>query len=107
MRKSHLQTEQQALFRSLIDRFRADTNCGLKSSHAYELVSAYFGYKSHIALKSDKDFSLSAAAGVAWIYPTPGFGAMDRRRDSLHGLPEGLPGNGHLAAIIYRIGNSL
>ncbi|HEY9777204.1 MAG TPA: hypothetical protein V6C81_25805 [Planktothrix sp.] len=62
---------------------------GLKTAHARELVAAYFGYKSHAALLSDKGNSLEFLEIAAVLIPTEGI--VDERRECLNGLIETLP----------------
>ena len=62
----------------------------LKSSHAHELVAAYFGYSSRASLLSDSKRPISNLAEAEFIVLTPTDFIKERCR-SLHGLPEDLP----------------
>jgi len=73
----------------------------LKSSHAHELVAAYFGYSSRAALIADKECpigTLSDAELIVLNHPTL---RIEQRRKTLTNLPSGLPTSDILAATIY------
>lgn len=57
----------------------------LKASHARELVAAFFGYKSHAALKAEKTYPLEMLE-EAYIF-VPDIPLMEDRRAKLNGLP--------------------
>ncbi len=57
----------------------------LKASHARELVAAFFGYKSHAALKAEKTYPLEKLE-EAYIF-IPDIPLMEDRRAKLNGLP--------------------
>lgn len=60
----------------------------LKSSHARELVAAFFGYKSHAALMAEKIYPL-VQLEEAYIF-IPDIPLMNDRRSKLDGLPSDL-----------------
>jgi hypothetical protein len=62
----------------------------LKSSHAHELVAAYFGYSSRAALLADKKCPITNLRQAEIIVLTPTAGIKERRKE-LNGLPENLP----------------
>lgn len=62
----------------------------LKSSHAHELVAAYFGYSSRAALLADKICPITNLRQAEIIVLTPTAGIKERRKE-LNGLPENLP----------------
>ncbi len=62
----------------------------LKSSHAHELVAAYFGYSSRAALLADTKSPISNLSEAKYIVLTPTDFIKERCKD-LHGLPQNLP----------------
>jgi hypothetical protein len=74
---------------------------GLKSSHAHEVVAAFFGYKSHAALLADKRYAADDVDLAAILIPDE-FIVADRLRD-LKGLPEKLPQAGCLVDTLVRL----
>jgi len=73
----------------------------LKSGHAHEIVAAFFGYKSKIALLADEKYPLTNLEKAEFILlnsPTP---FVDQRLKSLEGLPPDLPSIYVLAEGIY------
>ncbi|MGJ1525554.1 hypothetical protein ACR79H_07835 [Sphingobacterium spiritivorum] len=62
----------------------------LKSSHAHELVAAYFGYSSRASLLSDSKCPINNLAEAEFIVLTP-TDFIKERCKNLHGLPEDLP----------------
>lgn len=62
----------------------------LKSSHAHELVAAYFGYSSRASLLSDSKRPISNLAEAEFIVLMPTTFIKERCID-LQGLPENLP----------------
>lgn len=62
----------------------------LKSSHAHELVAAYFGYSSRASLLSDSKRPISNLKEAEFIVLTPTEFIKKRCKD-LQGLPENLP----------------
>lgn len=62
----------------------------LKSSHAHELVAAYFGYSSRAALLADTKCPISNLREAEFIVLTPTTLIKERCKD-FHGLPENLP----------------
>lgn len=62
----------------------------LKSSHAHELVAAYFGYSSRASLLSDSKYPISNLREAEFIVLTPTEFIKERCKD-LQGLPENLP----------------
>ncbi len=67
----------------------------LSSSHAHELVSAFFGYQSKIALLAEKKFTLNRLDKAEFYFPD--IPLMDRRRVKMNGLPKELPSSETLA----------
>lgn len=70
----------------------------LKSSHAHELVAAYFGYSSRAALLADTKCPISNLRQAEYIVLTP-TAQIKERRNKLNGLPQNLPDD--LAEGIY------
>ena len=73
----------------------------LKSSHAHELVSAFFGYSSRAALLADKKCpigNLNDAEIIILNNPIP---LVEQRLKTLKGLPSGLPSSDILAESVY------
>ncbi|MGF7025053.1 hypothetical protein [Sphingobacterium sp. HSC-15S19] len=70
----------------------------LKSSHAHELVAAYFGYSSRAALLADTRFPITDLGKAEFIVLTP-TAKIKERRSNLKGLPLNLPEN--LAEGVY------
>jgi len=64
----------------------------LKSSHAHELVAAYFGYSSRAALLADTTCPISNLRQAEFIILTP-TDQIKERRNNLNGLPQNLPEN--------------
>ncbi|SEN04128.1 YozE SAM-like fold [Mucilaginibacter gossypiicola] len=62
----------------------------LKSSHAHELVAAYFGYSSRAALLADTKCSIGNLKDAEFIVLTP-TALIRERRSKLNGLPQDLP----------------
>ncbi len=62
----------------------------LKSSHAHELVAAYFGYSSRAALLADTACPISNLRQAEFIILTPTAKIKERRKE-LNGLPQDLP----------------
>ncbi|QKJ32219.1 hypothetical protein HQ865_21460 [Mucilaginibacter mali] len=62
----------------------------LKSSHAHELVAAYFGYSSRAALLADTKCSIGNLRHAEFIVLTP-TAPIRERRSKLNGLPQDLP----------------
>ncbi len=62
----------------------------LKSSHAHEIVAAYFGYSSRAALLADSKRPIGNLRKAEFIVLTPSAFIKDRCKD-LKGLPENLP----------------
>jgi len=62
----------------------------LKSSHAHELVAAYFGYSSRASLLSDSKCPISNLKEAEFIVLTPTEFIKERCKN-LQGLPENLP----------------
>lgn len=71
-----------------IEKFGID----LKSSHAHELVAAYFGYSSRAALLADTNCPISNLSHAEFIVLTP-TAQIKERRTRLNGLPQNLPEN--------------
>ena len=75
----------------------------LKSGHAHEIVAAFFGYKSKIALLADKRYPLGDLGKAEFILLTPPTPFVDQRIKSLEGLPPELPPSYILAEGVYRV----
>lgn len=87
------------------DSLRAftQTNHGitLKSSHAHELVAAFFGYQSRAALLADNKCPLSNLRQAEFIVFNPPIPFIDLRRQNLEGLSPDLPQSYSLAEAVY------
>ena len=68
--------------------YASDTGGKLKASHARELVAAFFGYKSHAALKSETAFPLAMLEEASYL--APDLTLLENRRKCLKGLPDDL-----------------
>ncbi|RZA01242.1 MAG: hypothetical protein EOP47_11410 [Sphingobacteriaceae bacterium] len=70
----------------------AQNNYGiqLKSSHAHELVAAYFGYSSRAALLADTKSPITNLRQAEFVVLTP-TAPIKERCNELNGLPENLP----------------
>ena len=68
---------------------------GLKTSHARELVAAFFGYKSHAALLSDKAHPIEELSDAQILIPDEVM--IYERKECLKGLPDSLPSGMDLA----------
>jgi len=81
----------------------AQNNYGiqLKSSHAHEIVSAYFGYSSRAALIADKKCSIGNLKDAKIIIPNTPILLVEHRLRTLEKLPSGLPASDVLAEGIY------
>ncbi len=75
----------------------------LKAGHAHEIVAAFFGYKSKIALLADERYPLSNLEKAEFIMLNPPTPFVDRRMKSLEGLPPELPPSYILAEGVYRV----
>lgn len=73
----------------------------LKSGHAHEIVAAFFGYKSKIALLADKQYPLSNLEKAEFIFLNPPTPFVDQRLESLEDLPPELPPSYILAEGVY------
>lgn len=74
--------------------------CKIKSSHAQELVAAYFGYKSKNALLADSTFPVDNFNNAQIVILTP-TEFIDQRRDKLRDLPPELPDSYTLGEAVY------
>lgn len=74
----------------------------LKSSHAHELVAAYFGYSSRAALIADKQCPIGNLKDAEIIIPKPPTSLIEQRIKTLEKLPAGLPASDILVATIYK-----
>jgi hypothetical protein len=70
----------------------------LKASHARELVAAFFGYKSHAALLSEKNWPLSRLDEAAVMVPD--IPLLDKRRTQLEEFPENSMSSKEVAEIL-------
>lgn len=73
----------------------------LKSSHAHELVAAYFGYASCAALIADKQCPIAKLTDAEIIILNSSVPLVDQRLQSLENLPSKLPPSNILARGIY------
>ena len=73
----------------------------LKSSHAHELVAAYFGYSSRAALIADKQCPIGKLTDAEIIILNPSAPLVDQRLKSLENLPLDLPPSDILAEGVY------
>lgn len=72
----------------------------LKSSHAHELIAAFFGYKSKAALYADTQYpivNLSYASVIVQVSSAQ----IDLRRKNLEGLPSELPDSDTLTKVVF------
>ena len=65
------------------------TSSRLKASHARELVAAFFGYKSHAALLSEKHYPLEHLEDASLLVPD--ILLLEQRRSRLSRLPADIP----------------
>lgn len=79
----------------LCSDFLRETYPGLKASHARELVAAFFGYNTHAALLAEANYQVDRLEDADLLIPD--INLMDRRRQSLNGLPEELSASKWLA----------
>lgn len=70
----------------------------LKASHARELVAAFFGYKSHAALKAEKAYPLEQLEEAYVLIPD--IPLMNDRLSKLNELPKGLGRSTDLAKLL-------
>jgi hypothetical protein len=75
----------------------------LGSSHAHEIVAAFFGYKSRAALLADTKYPLSNLEQAEFILLTSCLPFVDERIKKLDGLPSSLPPSHILAQGIYPV----
>lgn len=75
----------------------------LKAAHAHEIVAAFFGYKSRIALLSDEALSLEKLESAEFIVLDLPIALVDQRRSDLEGLSPDLPASQLLAKGIHSI----
>jgi hypothetical protein len=73
----------------------------LKSSHAHELVAAYFGYSSRAALIADQECPIGTLRDAELIVLNHPTLRIEQRLKTLTNLPSGLPSSDILAAAIY------
>jgi hypothetical protein len=74
----------------------------LKSSHAHEIVAAYFGYASRAALIADEKCPIGNLQDAKIIIPNTQIPLIEQRLKTLENLPLGLPSSDILAEAIYR-----
>lgn len=74
----------------------------LKSSHAHEIVAAYFGYSSRAALLGDKQCPVEKLNDAEIVIIPLQSLLIEQRLKTLENLPFGLPSSDILAAAIYR-----
>lgn len=73
----------------------------LKSSHAHEIVAAYFGYSSRAALIADSRCSVGNLKDAEIIIPITPIPLIEHRLKALEKLPSGLPPSDILAEGVY------
>ncbi len=73
----------------------------LRSSHAHELVAAYFGYASRAALIADKQCPIGKLTDAEIIILNPSSPLFDHRLKSLENLSSELPPSDILAEGVY------
>ncbi|MGV2168805.1 hypothetical protein [Agrobacterium tumefaciens] len=78
--------------------YRNMTGEKLRSSHAHELVAAYFGYGTAAALQADVTFPLSSLEEAEILIPD--IDGINRRRAELSNVPVELPDGRAIAKII-------
>lgn len=78
--------------------YRNMSGAKLRSSHAHELVAAYFGYSTAAALQADLTFPLSSLEGAEILIPD--IDGINRRRAELSKVPAELPDGRVIAEII-------
>ena len=78
--------------------YRTLTGNKLKSSHAHELVAAFFGYGTAAALQAETKFPLTALDEAAFLIPDLLW--MEQRVQQIQGLPADLPPVDDLASAI-------
>lgn len=86
---------------SLRTHLSAKYGIQLKSSHAHEIVAAFWGYKSKIALLADAQHSLDNLPAAEFILLESSANFVDQRLKSLNELPAGLPPSDLLVEGIY------
>ena len=72
----------------------------LKSSHAHELVAAFLGFKSKVALLADEKYPISHLEQADFVVMPPD-SFIDKRRNKLEGLSPKLPANDVLGDVVY------
>lgn len=78
--------------------YASQTGTKLKASHARELVAAFFGYKSHAALISEKAYPLNSLEEASILVPDVPL--LDQRRKCLKELPTDLLSSQELSSQI-------
>jgi len=78
--------------------YRTLTGNKLKSSHAHELVAAFFGYGTAAALQAEARFPLTGLGEAAFLIPD--LLRMDQRVQQIKDLPADLPTVDDLASTI-------
>ncbi len=74
----------------------------LKSTHAHEIVAAYFGYSSRAALLADKKCPIGTLKDAELIILNDPMLRIEQRLKTLANLPSGLPSSDILAVEIYK-----
>jgi hypothetical protein len=72
----------------------------LRSSHAHEIVAAYFGYNTAAALRAEDKYPLTALSEAEILIPD--LQTLDKRVPQLNALPAGFPGVNELADTLTR-----
>ncbi|MEE9358116.1 hypothetical protein [Candidatus Vondammii sp. HM_W22] len=78
--------------------YASKTGAKLKATHTRELIAAFFGYKSHAALISEKSYPLDNLEEAAILVPD--IPLLTRRQARLKELPDDLPQSQELASLI-------
>lgn len=73
----------------------------LKSGHAHEIVAAFFGYRSRIAMLADRIYPIIDLADAEFIVLQLPILLVDQRLKDLEGLPPDWPPSTILATSIY------
>ncbi|MEM9709725.1 MAG: hypothetical protein AAF871_13155 [Pseudomonadota bacterium] len=76
------------ILNNTVDHLRS-TVPGLRQAHAYEIVAAYFGYKSNVARQSDSAFPIDNIGDAAIMIPD--VAGIKGRLARLNNLPTDMP----------------
>jgi hypothetical protein len=75
----------------------------LKAGHAHEIVAAFFGFKSRIAMLSEKGSVLTNWGEVGFVLQAPPVALIEDRLRDLLGSPSELPSFKDLTEAIYSV----